>query len=267
MSRKSLHPRNVVKNSFKGFKLIALIGVSSLVLTQVAVASELETTDKVPTTYNISEPSYLVNEQIPAGYVKSNYKAIYASYTQSKTPSSTDLSLQEAAEIAAQEIFKFSGEKLDNQTLEMSYSPQTSQHRSTWWAQVAITPSYRFLVEMDGGTGEIIRSKCTGGPNIDEEFDINAPSTDKLISERLDTGTKQFTLDDSYTKVENLITNKGYIAEPIKSITYQYISADAFAVISHTFDVTTASNKHYRFALSQDLTQIRDYNVLKTDSK
>ncbi|MDR0269347.1 hypothetical protein [Paenibacillus sp.] len=266
MSRKSLHSRNVVKNGFKGFKLIAFIGVSSLVLTQVAVASELGTTDKIPTTYNTSGPSYLMNEQqIPVGYVKANYKAIYSPHTLSKAPSSTDLSLQEAAEIAAKEMFKFFGEKLDNQTLEMSYSPETSQHRSQWWAQVGITSSYRLLVEIDGGTGELIRIKCTGGPNIDIEIDT--PSTDKLISERLDTGIKEFTLDDAYAKVENFITKKGYIAEPIKSITYQYISADAYAVISHTFDVTTASNKHYRVALSQDLTQLRDYTVLKTENK
>ncbi|MGM1045764.1 MAG: hypothetical protein ACQEXX_06425 [Bacillota bacterium] len=267
MSRKSLHSRNVVKNSFKGFKLITFIGVSSLMLTQVAVASELGTKDKVPTTYNISEPSYLVNEQIPTGYVKANYKAIYSPHTLSKEPSSKDLSLQEAAEIAAQEIFKFSGEKLDNQTLEMSYSPQTSQYGSTWWAQVAITPSYHFLVEIDGGTGEIIRSKCTGGPEIDNKFDIDAPSTEKLISERLDTGIKKFTLKDSYAKVENFITKKGYIAEPVESVTYQYISADAFAVVSHTFDVTTDSNKHYRVALSEDLTQLRDYQVLGTEKQ
>lgn len=265
MSQKSLHSRNVVKNGFKGFKLIAFIGVSSLVLTQVAVASELGTINKVPTTYNISEPSYLVNEQIPAGYVTANYQAIYSPHALSKAPSSKDLSLQDAAEFAAQEIFKFFGEKLDNQTLEMSYSPATSNHRSQWWAEVGITSSYRLLVEIDGGTGELIRIKCTGGPNIDIEMDT--PSTDKLISERLDSGIKEFTLDDAYAKVENFITKKGYIAEPIKSITYQYISADAFAVVSHTFDVTTDSNKHYRVALSQDLTQLRDYNVLKTEDK
>ncbi|MGN7762476.1 hypothetical protein [Paenibacillus sp. 22594] len=267
MSRKSSDPRNFVKNGFKSIKIITFIGVSSLLLTQVAVAGELKTVDKVPTAYNVSKLSYLVDRQIPAGYVKANYKTIYAPYTQSKTPSPKDLSLEEAAEIAAQEIFKFSDVKLDNQTLQMSYSPQAGQSSSTWWAQVSITPSYSFLVEMDGGTGELIRSKYTGGPNIYKEFDMDTPSADKLISERLDAGTKQFTLDGSYAKVENLITKKGYLAEPIKSITYQWISSDAFGVISHTFDVTTASNKLYRIALSQDLTQLRDYSVLKTENK
>ncbi|WP_379142462.1 hypothetical protein [Paenibacillus sp. sgz500992] len=268
MSRKSSDPRNVVKNGFKSIKIITFIGVSFLLLTQVAVAGELKTVDKVPTAYNVSKLSYLVDRQIPAGYVKANYKAIYAPYTQSKAPSPKDLSLQEAAEIAAQEIFKFSDVTLDNQTLQMSYSPQAGQSSSTWWAQVDITPFYSFSVEVDGGTGELIRSKCTGGPNIDNEFVIDSPSADKLISERLDAGTKQFTLDGSYAKVENLITKKGYITEPIKSITYQWISADAFAVISHTFDVTTASNKLYRASLSQDLTQLRDYyRVLSTENK
>ena len=268
MSRQSLHPRNAVKNGFKSIKIITLIGVSSLMFTHVVVAGELKAITKVPTTYNVTKLPYLVDRQIPAGYVKADYTAIYSPNTQSKAPGFKDLSLQEAAEIAAQEIFKFSEEKLDNQTLEMGYSPQTSQYSSKWWAQVAITPSYHFLVELDGSTGELIRSKCTGDPNIDNAFDIDAPSTNKLISERLDTGANQFTLDDSYAKAKNLISQKGYITEPIKSITYQYISADAFAVISHTFDVTTASNKHYRVALSQDLTQLRDYyNDLSSEDK
>ncbi|MEC0093161.1 hypothetical protein [Paenibacillus macquariensis] len=268
MSQKSLLPRSVAKNGFKGVKIITFIGVASLMLTQVIVASELKTITKVPTTYNVSELSYLVNRQIPAGYVKANYEAIYSPNTQSKTPSSKDLSLQEAAEIAAQEIFKYSDEKLDNQTLQMSYFhyPQASRPYSTWQASVGITPSYLLSVEIDGSTGELIRIKSTGGPNIDNEFDIDAPSTTKLINELLDPGNKQFTLDldDSYAKVQNLITKTGYIAEPIKSITYQYISADAFAVVAHTFDVTTASNKLHRFSLSQDLTQLRDYQVLGT---
>ncbi|MNO61393.1 hypothetical protein D3C76_520400 [compost metagenome] len=268
MSRKSLHPRNVVKNGFKGLKIISFIGVSFLMFTQVVVASELETITKVPTTYNVSELSHLVNRQIPTGYVKANYKAVYSPNTQSKTPNSKDLSLQEAAEIAAQEIFKFTGEKLDNQTLQMSYFhyPQAGRPNSTWMARVDITPSYLLSVDISGSTGELIHVISTGGPNIDHEFDIDAPSTIKLIKERLDTGakqfTKQFTLDDSYAKVKNLITKKGYIAEPIKSITYQSISADAFAVINHTFYVTTASNKLYHVSLSQDLTQLRDYFVI-----
>jgi hypothetical protein len=42
------------------------------------------------------------------------------------------------------------------------------------------------------------------------------------------------------------------------------MSADAFAVITHTFDVTTASNNIHRFSLSEDLTQLKDYNVVGT---
>lgn len=127
----------------------------------------------------------------------------------------------------------------------MSYFhyPQAGRPNSTWQASVDITPSYLLSVDISGSTGELIHIKSTGGPNIDNEFDIDAPSTTKLIKERLDTGAKQFTLDDSYAKVQNLITKKGSIAEPIKSITYQTISAD-------------------RVVLSQDLTQLRAYIVL-----
>lgn len=268
MSRKSLLLRSVAKNSFKGVIITTFIGVASLVCTQIIVASELETTTKVPTTYNVSELSYSVERQIPTGYVKANYEAIYSPNTQSKTPDSKELSLQKAAEIAAQEIFKFSGDKLDNQTLQMSYFhyPQASRPNSSWQASVGITPSYLLSVEIDGSTGELIRIKSTGGPNIDNEFDIDAPSTTKLIKERLDTISKQFNpdLDDSYAKVQDFVIKTGYIAEPIKSITYQYISTDAFAVVAHTFDVTTTSNKLHRFSLSQDLTQLRDYQVLGT---
>jgi hypothetical protein len=179
MSRKSLLPRSLAKNGFKGVKVITFIGVASLMFTQVIVASELKTVTKVPTTYNVSELSYLVDRQIPTGYVKANYEAIYSPHTQSKTPSSKDLSLEEAAEIAAQEIFKFHGEKLDNQTLQMTYHqfPQASRPYSNWTASVAITPSYLLSVDIDGSTGELSWIRTTGGPNIDNEFDVDAPST------------------------------------------------------------------------------------------
>jgi len=92
-----------------------------------------------------------------------------------------------------------------------------------------------------------------------------------MIDELLENGAKQFneqfTLDDSYAEVQNLITNKGYIAEPIKSVTYQYISSDAFSVVSHTFEITTASNKLYHVGLSEDLNQLREYVVLGTKIK
>lgn len=265
MSLKSPLPKNTVKSSLKGFKMIALIGVSSLMCTQFLVASELSTITQVPTTYNASELSYLVNRQIPNGYVKADYKVIYSPYTPSKTPSSKDLSLQEAAEIVAQEIFKLSGEKLDNQILQMAYYPQTSKARSSWSAHVDITPTYGISVDIDGSTGELSFFRRAGGHDIDEAFDIDAPSTNKLIDERLATGTKQITdqLDVSYEKVQNFITQKGYIAEPIESITYVYTSCDAYAVLSHTFDITTTSNKHYRVAFSQDFTQLRDYVAFK----
>lgn len=264
MSLKSSLQKNIVKNSFKGIKIIAFIGGFSLLFTQFIIARELSTTTKVPTTYNVSELSYLVNRQIPTGYVKANYKAIYSIGTLSKTPSSKDLSLQEAAEIAAQEIFKLSGEQLDNQTLQMSYYPQTSKASSSWTAEVDITPSYGISATIDGSTGELTFIRRAGGHDIDEEFDIDAPSTNKLIDERLATGTNQITsqLDASYAKTQNLIAQKGYISDPIESITYVYTSCDAYAIVSHTFDIITTSNKHYRISLSQDLTQLRDYVIL-----
>lgn len=264
MSLKSSLPKNMVKYSFKGIKMIAFIGVSSLICTQLVIASQLSTIAQVPTNYNVSELSYLVNRQIPTGYVKANYKAIYSIGTLSKTPSSKDLSLQEAAEVVAQEIFKLSGEKLDNQTLQMSYYPQTSKASSSWTAEVDVTPSYGFSVSIDGSTGQLTFIRRAGGHDIDEGFDINAPSTNKLINERLATGTEQIIsqLDTSYEKAQNLVIQKGYIAEPIESITYVYTTCDTYAVVSHAFDITTTSNKHYRISLSQDLTELRDYVVL-----
>lgn len=254
----------MVKDSLKGIKIVALIGGISLTCTQFVVAAELGATTQVSTTYNVSELSYLVNRQVPDGYVKANYKTTYSIHTLSKTPSSKDLSLQEAAEIAAQEIFKLSDEKLDNQTLQMSYYPQTSKASSNWIGEVGIAPYYNILVSIDGSTGELTYIRRVGNHDIDEGFDIDAPSTNKLKDERLSTGTKQITsqLDTSYAKVQDLITQRGYIDEPIESITYAYTTCDAYAVIAHAFDITTASNKHYRISLSQDLTQLRDYVFL-----
>lgn len=62
-------------------------------------------------------------------------------------------------------------------------------------------------------------------------------------------------------KVQNLITQKNYLSEPVKSITYTYTYCDAFAVVAHTFEITTASDKLYLVSFSQDFNQVRDYLI------
>ena len=269
MSIQSLFSKITLKSTLKGLKitaLITLIGGTSLMCTQFFLANELDTVAKVPTTYDVSKLAYSVNRQIPTGYVKANYSAICAPHSESIAPQSKDLSLQDAAEIVAQQIFKFSGEDLNNHTLEMSYYPgitDISQNdtsaSSIWVANVSIAPSYHYLVNIVASTGELLYIQCTGTPNMDKPFNIDEPSTAKLMNERLNSSIKEIknNLDDTCKKAQNLITKKGYLAEPIQSIAYVYTRSDAYGVVFHAFKVTTDSNKIYRFSLSEDLTQLR----------
>ena len=266
MSVKSFFSKCTIKHASKCIKIAALVGLvggTSLVCTQLIMANDLGTVTKKSAKHDVTKLAYSGNGQIPIGYVKANYKITSSPGTEESTSDSKDLSREEAAEIIAQEIFKLSGESLNNHTMQMTYwtkggiiSQNDCNTKSTWLGQVYLTPSYGFNVNISASTGELLYIHRGGAPDIDESFDIDAPSTDKLISERLSGTQIKNNLDDACKKAKDFITQKGYIDQSIKSIKYVDTSCDAWAVLSNTFEVTTNSDKIYRFDLSEDLTQL-----------
>lgn len=259
------------KNNFKiplnSIKIIALVGASSMLLTNLAIAQELNTTTKIPISSTVN---YAPARQVPTGYVKGNYKTVAIPDKKTKkvnTPLANELSLQEAAEIAAQELFRLYDVKLTTQTLEMFYYPKSNQKTSEWSISVYVTPEYFFDIFIDATTGEISGLLCQGGPTINSKFpDSEDPKT---IGDGLSLANKGLTNpDEACAKIKTLLTQKGFITEPIETIEYTdsiYHTACAvatpYSAIDHAFTITTTSKKTYNISVSQDLSTVTSFFI------
>lgn len=121
--------KQIFTNSIKKVSATTLVGVCALFGTQMLISTELNASTIVPTSYNLSELHTAMNRQIPDGYIKTNYKVNFIEKSEkSEKPSASELSLEDATEIMAQEIFRFSKEDLSNQTLTMIYDPASTMH-------------------------------------------------------------------------------------------------------------------------------------------
>ncbi|HCF71518.1 MAG TPA: hypothetical protein DER33_08055 [Syntrophomonas sp.] len=153
---------------------IAVIGICALVfggITQAAKASLVNQTETIPNTYSaIGSPGR--QHEIPAGYVKAAYQVKLSEH--SGKPGAKDMSMEEAAELGAQNLWRFFGVNLDEKTIEMTYTANSSFNpRAEWEGIIFIDkiPSYSFL--LDAVTGEyrsIQQSKYWSG-NIDIGMD------------------------------------------------------------------------------------------------
>lgn len=265
MFLKSLSTKNNSKTPLNGLKIIALLGVSSMLLTNGVIASELNTITKVSTT---STRTYAPARKVPAGYVKGNYKTVACPYYKTKkvvSPLANELSLQEAAEIAAQELFRLYDVKLNGQTLQMYYCPKADGHPSSWGISVKVTPEYRFDLDLDPSTGELTSLMCSGGPNIKN---LSVSEDSKTLGNGISLAKKGIADPNAAcAKVKTLITQKGFISEPIETIKYEESAygtdcavATPYSFIKHSFTITTTSKKSYDISTSQDLTTIVEFS-------
>lgn len=133
---------------------VAAIGICTLVfsgISQVVEASAVNQTKTIPTKY--SEPiNQTQANQAPAGYVKAAYQTKLSEF--SGQPGIQDLSLEKAAEIGAQNLWRFFGVDLTGKTIDMSYYTPSDSPRAQWEGIVFINkvPSYSFSI--DAITGE-----------------------------------------------------------------------------------------------------------------
>ncbi|MEN6328655.1 MAG: hypothetical protein ABFD18_20920 [Syntrophomonas sp.] len=134
---------------------VAAIGICTLGfsgMSQVVEASAVNQTKTIPTKYSTAVNQAQPN-QVPAGYVKAAYQTKLSEF--SGQPGIQDLSMEKAAEIGAQNLWKFFGVDLTGKTIDMSYyTPTDSSPRAQWEGIIFINkvPSYSFSV--DAITGE-----------------------------------------------------------------------------------------------------------------
>lgn len=205
-----------------------------------------------------------MNRQVPTGYVKSNYKV-----NCSQTPTAKDLSSKDAAEIIAQEAYRLTKKSLDNQTINLVYSPLTNTCNSEWTGNITFNANDTMSVIIDGSTGELLHIRH----NI--SIPVASPQKKKTDAETDQEGISSLksliaefnkNKDANCAKAQELITKSGYVPETIKTFTYaDSCSGLQFAnnkVIStscaHIFNAVTTSDKTYKFYLSRDLTHITE---------
>ena len=268
MFKKLSLSKDATKNPVNGLKIIAALSVTSLLFTNAIIAREVNTPVQIPvmnTTIN-----YAPARQIPTGYVKGNYTAVATPYWKTKKVESAkanELSLQEAAEIAAQEVFRLYDVKLTNEKIECQYCPTNEKFAASWEIAIRINPDYFFNLSINPATGELTSISHKGGSDIKK---LSASEDDKTIENGMALAEKGLSNpDEACTKVKNMLTQKGFISEPIESITYKFSLYDTvsgvahpYSQIIHWFTVVTTSKKTYGIRINQDLSSIISFSLV-----
>ena len=264
--------KQIFTNSINKVSATTLVGVCALFGTQMLISTELNASTIVPTSYNLSELHTAMNRQIPDGYIKTNYTVDFIE--KSEKPSVSELSLEDATEIMAQEIFRFSKEDLSNQILTMTYNPvrtfrtydkiegyKDREALASWNCRLKLS-TYIINVSIDSSTGELLTigmhylSKSNVPYYEDEEFMSN--DTDPAITKTMDSADKNFKSNKAQNleKAKKLFSQAGYLSEPIKSIVYTGVGYEVNSnLVTYSFEITTTSDKQYRFTLYEGLTR------------
>lgn len=163
-------------------------------ITQVAAGTEYNKKNVIPTSYanNADQYSQTVQNSLPEGYKKANYtvSTIDLEYYKNQTPTSKDMSKEEAAEIGAQALWSVYGISLDGQVIEMGYdTANESLPRSSWYGDVIINGELSYYFSVDSVTGELfsIGRSRTLKENVSVAFDA---SLDKNPQEYIDLETE-----------------------------------------------------------------------------
>lgn len=165
------------KNEMKKLILgaVGAIAVTTIVysgISQTVKAVEVGKTQMVPTTYNVSYAE-VGSKSVPQDYVKKNYKVKLVG---EDNPTVNDMKMEEAAELASQNLWKVFKLDLSGKTVEMTYNPvNETQQRATWEANVKINDMLSYAFQLDAVTGEnhSIAKWIYHKEDIREGMDIN----------------------------------------------------------------------------------------------
>lgn len=153
--RKQNKKKTFVKTAALALTVIGISAMSFNMLSEAVMAAQLDRSSAIPTVYNVT-PSQ--EADVPEGYEKANYTLILEDY--SETPTSKDLTAEEAAELGAQMLWELYGADLEGAYVFMGYNSGTDTfNRPFWSGDVRFTkdrkPSdfgYSFL--LDAVTGD-----------------------------------------------------------------------------------------------------------------
>lgn len=143
----------------KEVKRIALGSIVAVISTTVIFsgaslgvkALEVSKNQVVKTNYNIFDNGS-TNGKVPLDYERQDYEVKLIGKNQ---PSENDMKIEEAAELASQNLWRTFRVNLSGQTIEMNYEPASKvQPRATWGATVKINENLSYDFMLDAITGE-----------------------------------------------------------------------------------------------------------------
>ncbi|WP_222126703.1 hypothetical protein [Paenibacillus sp. 32O-W] len=188
---------------------VAAIAVTALAfggISQAVKAAEIGKTQTIPTNYNIPYAG-AVNNNVPDDYVKKDYALKFVGQDQ---PTVNDMKMEEAAELASQNLWRIFQADLSGQTLEMTYNPAgTTQLRPIWEANVNISDTLSYTFTLDAVTGEnhSIAKWAYHKADIPEGMDFNLLKNNQEYQELAKTAAEKYEL------VSGKVTSVEYIAQ------------------------------------------------------
>lgn len=121
--------------------------------TQAAKMAIFNQTETVPANYTLDGIAGSSDLDAPSDYVKSDY-AVQLVETGDK-PAGKDISMEKAAELGAQNIWRLYSASLDNQTIYMTYIPASDfQSRDMWYGEVNINDTLFYTFQLNAISGE-----------------------------------------------------------------------------------------------------------------
>ena len=143
-------PKKMVMGAVAAICVCTLLFAGSSQAAKIAIFNK---TKMVPTAYNMDSIKGSINPDVPADYVKSNY-AVKLVETPDK-PAKEDMSMDKAAELGAQNLWRLYSASFDNQTVYMTYIPADEfQSRAMWYGEVTINDVLYYTFQLDAVTGE-----------------------------------------------------------------------------------------------------------------
>lgn len=263
--------KQILKNSIRGLNVCMLAGIGTLLITGGILHNNLYASTTIPTNYDISEITSTLYRSVPTGYVKPSYK--FKVDPNCTTPSANELSASEAAEIIAQEMYRYFKENISGKTITLYYTSELPNTRAFWRTTIDKDPNNDFYVWIDAITGEVIRigrdshlpiHLISNPPKDEEKFIQKGRALGKEIKKTIESN-----ITSNLEKVQDVIIASGFISETIKSVTYDDCSiciqgndTVAGVTVSPDFKVMTTSNKTYLITLSEDFTQVNSLKIL-----
>ena len=271
--------KQILKNSIKGLNVCMLAGIGTLLITGGILHNNLYASTTIPTNYDISEITSTLYRSVPTGYIKPSYK--FEVDPNCDTPSANELCASEAAEIIAQEMYRYFKTDISGKTLSLHYTPEIIDINNyvlkpQWSGFLNLDSENPLHIVIDSVTGEV---KSLSTSSLLSEHYISNPPKDanKLEKQINDTVAELEKKLENVIKsdskkiqdIQNVIASSGFISENIKSVTFDYCSTAVdyqdknnigLKVTAH-FRVVTVSDKSYYATLCEDLTHVESVGI------